>query len=356
MEIPARIEQAVNDAVAEQLGKELGERGLLLAADRLAAAQADAAELGARLLACVIDSCYPITERGGQSLVLEFESEAEAARVEAALAFGAATASVLTPGPRDALLLCAMFNLATGLIDGVCDGDAATGGQLLRLLQRRDLAGAAEGRRSRGWLRAELPPPLLADPAVAFAADLLEAFFEAVHAVYPDDLRLPLRRRLGVQLEAALEAERQSVEWSAGPTSRERLIECSRLTSVIPFQIMEALAGGDQARTEPTAGTLLGEAMWRIDDLVDLCQDARSGALNGVLLAATEEPWQPGERDPCAVLERLLASTDIACAAARAAENLLAGLQLASGDRGAPQDRLRNRSFLYFSQRYAGIA
>ena len=112
---------------------------------------------------------------------------------------------------------------------------------------------------------------------------------------------------------------------------------------MLPFQIIEALAAGDYASAEPTAGTQLGEAMWRIDDLVDLPQDARSGSLNGVLLAAAP----PGEPDLHVALERLLASTDVARAAAEAAAKLEAGLQRAGGQ-AAP--------FLSFIQRYAGIS
>ena len=223
-----------------------------------------------------------------------------------------------------------MFNLGIGLVDGLCDEDAETGGALLELVQGSDLAKAAEEPRARGWLRSTLPPVLAEDPTVAFTVDIIEAFFETLHAVYPDEAWLQQRRGVGSQLGAALEAERQSVIRSSDQTAREQLIECSRLTSVLPFQIIETLAGGDHARpTEPTAGTQLGEAMWLIDDLVDLCQDARSGSLNGVLLAATTGAGRPGERDVLAALERLLDSTDIACAAADAAEKLLAGLQLA---------------------------
>ena len=138
----------------------------------------------------------------------------------------------------------------------------------------------------------------------------------------------------------------------ADATAREQLIECSRLTSVLPFQIIETLAGGADAPPSRRAGTLLGEAMWRIDDLVDLCDDARSGALNGVLLAATPDAGVRSGRDLSAALERLLASTDIACAAAEAAERLLAGLQRCGGDAADDHGRL----FLYFVQRYAGIA
>jgi hypothetical protein len=116
---------------------------------------------------------------------------------------------------------------------------------------------------------------------------------------------------------------------------------------VLPFQIIETLASGDHAPAEPSAGTLLGEAMWRIDDLVDLCQDARSGSVNGVLLAAATVADPPGGWDLVTALERLLTSREIARIAAEAAERLVAGL-LRGGGGTTP--------FLYFIQRYAGIA
>lgn len=352
MEIPARIEQAVGDSVTRHLETELGDRGLLLTAEGLAAAEAEAARRGARLLTSVIDQCYPTSRHESRALAVEFESERAAARLGAALAFGAMTARVLVSGERELAgsveLLCAIFNLGIGLVDGVCDEDAETGGALLELVQRQDLAQAAEAPRGRGWLRATLSPALAADWTVAFTVDVIEAFFETLHAAYPGEAWSRLRRGVGTQLDAALGAERESVIRSAGQRAPERLLECSRLTSVIPFQIIEALACGDGAPTEPSAGTQLGEAVWRIDDLVDLCQDARSGSLNGVLLAATTGA---GERDLLAALEHLVGSTDIACAATEAAERLLAGLQLA----GAPEDYPRT-AFLHFIQRYAGIA
>jgi hypothetical protein len=351
VEIPARIEQSVSDAVTHHLKTELGDRGLLLTADGLAAAEAEAAHRGANLRMWVMHQCYPMTCQG--SGAFEFESEHTAARLDAALAFGAVTARVLAKRGVECFagsvgLLCAMFNLGIGLVDGLCDDDVETGGALLELVQGSDLAEAAEAPRARGWLRSTVPPALVEDPTVAFTVDIIEAFFATLHAVYPEDGWWQRRRRVGTQLGAALEAERQSVLRSADQTAREELIECSRRTSVLPFQIIETLAGGDHA-TGPTAGTRLGEAMWRIDDLVDLCQDARRGSLNGLLLAAATGAGRPGERDLLAALQRLLDSTDIACAAADAAEKLRAGLQLAGDDH---QD---TPLFLHFIQRYAGI-
>jgi hypothetical protein len=349
VEIPTHIEQAVSETVTRRLESALGDRGLLLSIDELTAAEAAAAQQGSRLLAVVIDRCYPEHRRAGATF--EFDSDRAAARLAAALEFGAVTARVLARGELGGSveLLCAIFNLGIGLVDGICDEDAETGGALLELVQEQDLVQAAEGPRPRGWLGDTLPPTLAEDHTVAFTVDIIEVFFETLHAVYPDDAWLHLRRRIGAQLCTALDAERESVTGAAGLSGLERLIESSRLTSVLPFQIIEALAGGDRAHMEPTAGTLLGEAMWWIDDLVDLCQDARSGALNGVLLTATQGAG-------AAALERLLDSTEVARASEQAAESLLAGLQVAGDGSGPTHAQPSSKTFLYFIQRYAGIS
>lgn len=361
--IPERVERAIASAVVHHLEVELGDRGLLLAADRQSSVAAEEAQRGKRLLTRVVRLCYPTAGRSGEDLVIEFESEATAERLTGALAFGAATATVLAPAERDPLppaesveLLCAVFTLGIGLVDGVCDADPEAGAWLLRLVQERDLAEAAQERRPRGWLRTVLPAALGPDPTIAFTVEIIEAFFETLHAVYPGDAWSSLRCGVGGQLDAALDAERRSVEWSVDQPTRDRLIECSRLTSVLPFEIVDSLAGGAYPLTMAAAGTLLGEAMWRIDDLVDLCQDACSGALNGILLAHCEEhERRDRDREPVRALERVLASTDIARAAADAAESLSAGLQLAGGDHPTADGPLRAAQFLSFIQRYAGL-
>lgn len=363
MVIPESLEQAVGSAVAHHLGVELSERGLLLAPDRQAAAAADGVRRGKRLLTRVVHQCYPIAQHAGEDVVVEYDSEAAAERVTGALAFGAATAAVLASAERDGEppgdsveLLCAVFTLGVGLVDGLCDGDAGTGVRVLGLVQEGNLADAAKVRPLRGWLRGDLPTGLSQDPTVAFTIDVVEAFFETLHAVYPGDAWLPLRGDVGRQLDAALDAERRSVHWSVEHFPRERLIECSRLTSVLPFEIVHTLSRGAHPTTEPAAGTLLGEAMWRIDDLVDLCQDARSGALNSVLLAHSEAGGaDDGDPGPVPALERLLASPDIAREAARAAESLSAGLRSVRGDPTTADRRVAAERFLSFIQRYAGI-
>lgn len=358
VEIPARIEQAVTEAVERELEAALRSRGLVLPADRLAAAESEATQIGAHLLAEVIRRCYPSGGGVDGELTVEVDGDRVAARLGAALAFGAVSAQLLGPptpeGPGGPVeLLCAIFNLGIGLVDSLCDEDAVAGGTLLELVRLQDLAGAVQEPRDRGWLRVALPPRAAVDHTVSFTIDIIETFFEMLHWVFPGDRWLRRRRDVGVQLGAALEAEHRSVAGTSAATCREQLVEWSRLTSVLPFEIIETLAGGTRSSGEAGTGTLLGEAMWRIDDLVDVCQDARSGSLNSVLLAAAEDAAEPGDGDLAATLERLTASTIVAYTAGEAAEALSAGLEAGAGPvRDHPPEVL----FLSFIQRYAGLA
>jgi hypothetical protein len=348
VDIPGGLCDAIEQAVTDRLATELDTRGLLLTAERFADAEAQAAGDGERLLTSVIHRCYPLSEFDTQILTLEFDSELEASRVRSALAFGAATAALLMSprqpeGCPDSIeLLSAIFNLGIGLIDGVCDEDLDAGLRLLELLELGNVADAAAARqpRPRGWLRVRLPAELESDPTVSFAADVVETFFATLHATYPGDSWMHLRRRVGDQLAAALDAEHSSLASSLPDAVPGQLTQYSYATSVLPFEVVGTLTRGDHA---PRAAQFLGEAMWRIDDLVDLCDDARTGALNAVLLATAGSG-----RD---ALEQLLASGHIARAAAHAAESLLRGIEIADGHVVAGSRDV----FLQFIARYAGI-
>ena len=295
MQIPASLEQEIGGVVASNLERELAGRCLLLAADEVAAAEVEAARLGARLLVAVVDQCYSFIG-GDRSPALAFDSEQTATRLQAALAFGAVTARVLSPSRAHGValrepieLLSAVFNVGIGLIDSVCDEDAVVGRRLLELVAEPDLVTAAECEPARRWLRAMLPRCLERDATIAFTVDIVECFFETLHAAYPGKAKLGLRREVGTQLAAALRAERVSAGGLTSSYTRDRLRECSRLTSVLPFEIIETLVGADDRHGLPTPGALLGEAMWEIDDLVDLCEDASRGALNSLLFK-----WRTG--------------------------------------------------------------
>lgn len=362
VQVPADLERAVEESVVHHLRTELSACGLLLTADALCQAHAEAAQRGKALLAGLTTRCYGIQPQGSAAVSFEFQSEEGRAHIQAALAFGATTAIVLAPfknGGRQDFgrieLLCAIFNLGIGLVDSLCDEDSGTGMILLGGLNGDKLMECAEMPQQRGWLHSALPVALAGIAAVAFAADLIEIFFQELHAVYLGQRSLDQRRSIGKQLTAALRAERDSVCWLPDMVERERSLQSSRMTSVLPLQIIESLACGSITTEERSTGTLLGEALWRVDDLVDLCQDARCGALNSLLLRALhDDRGSVKGHDPVTALERLLGSTDIGEAAAEAAECLVAGLRL--GDGLQPAERGSTiAAFLYFIQTYAGV-
>jgi hypothetical protein len=362
VEVPADIERAVEESVVQHLQTQLAARGLLLTSDALLQANAEATRRGEALLAEFVGRCYGIQPRSDVAVSLQFQSEESRAHIHAALAFGAISAVLLTPvksGTKQdsgrTELLCAIFNLGIGLVDGLCDEDAGIGMTLLDLLGGDKLMRCAEEPWHRGWLRMALPATPAKIAAVALAADLIECFFEELHAAYPGERSVDRRRNIGRQLAAALVAERDSIGWSPKIVEREQSLRSSRLTSVLPIQIIETLARGGIVVDERSAGTLLGEALWRIDDLVDLCQDARTGALNSVLLRALDGAQRSGEvYDPMAALKRLQGSTHIAEVAAEAAQCLSAGLQFRDG-RWAAHARGAIPIFVHFIQTYAGV-
>jgi hypothetical protein len=349
LKIPRHLENAIDNAVTRHLETEFRDRDLLLGSAELTSAKRKTAALGRRLMTRLLNQCYPEAD----GLAVEFERTGDIPRIGAALAFGAVVSRVLQSGvdyPSGSgsvvEFLCGTFNLAVGLIDGVCDADAVAGERLLGHFRDADLIGAADGRRGPGWLHAHMPLSLAADDGVAFAVSVTEAFFENFHNIFAEEA--DVRRVVGRQLAYALEAEAASVCRPFTALSARRRVECSRATSVMPFEIIETMTTAGRVAATPSAATLLGEAMWRIDDLVDLTDDARSGALNAVLLTAFQ---RRGGHDGYVVVDvqAVLDSSGIASAAAEAADRLRDGLRLAgvSGD--------DQHAFLQFVERYAGI-
>jgi hypothetical protein len=342
------LESEIDVTVTRHLETQLGARGLLLSSADLTLAESTTGALGRRLTTRLLQQCYP----DAVGLTVEFERTGDITRIGAALAFGAVTSRVLArtdgrpPGSLRTEYVCAIFNLAIGLVDGICDGDVDTGTQLLANIFDADLIEAAVRRRDRGWLHAALPDFLASDDAVAFTASVTEAFYDSLHDLYAD--QPVVRRIVGEQLAEALKAETDSVRDPFTALSPERRVECSRTTSVLPFNIIDTITTARPAVVVPSTATMLGEAIWRIDDLVDIVDDARSGALNGVLLEACR---RRGRHDGYDItdLSEVLGPTGIASAAAEAADRLHDGLGFGTT---APDDRL---AYLGFVQRYAGI-
>lgn len=297
-------------AVRDALHAEFLAHGLL-------SADTDVLALAPDLLARALALCFPEYDLAGQDVDVVFEHTEERARMEQALLFGWVTADVVAPAATDdrSRVLCALFNLGIGMIDGACDADPHRAAELLEYLGVLDVESAVNGPWQEGGMLASLPPNAAADPTIAFTARVIDAFYSLLHATHP----LSLRTRVGRLLAGALAAERRSVARS--PAKPDELLEASRSTSVLPFVIIATLVHGDL-----DAATHLGEAMWRIDDLVDLEVDAQSGALNSLLIGGTPDR---------AMIESV---------AREAAQHLRAGLGTTNG-----------RHFLTFVHRYARV-
>lgn len=298
--VPPGLRLRIDDAVHQHLAAELGRRQLLLPRAVDDAATARALAHGAHLL-----------RRLAGDAVVVVDDERTRERIHLGLAFGAVTGTLLasTEPPPQTQLLCAVFNLGIGLIDGLCDGSRPAGLAVLGAVEAADLRWGAR----QGWppaaVRRALPPRLGADVAVAFAARLVETFVELLHAVHPGGPGLPVRERVGERLEDALAAERTSVDRGGidpSASSAEitaRLHDCSRATSVLPFQIIELIVGGEpgaDAGRNPgrSPGIAIGEAMWRIDDLVDLADDAAAGCVNSLLVCCPTTGWRRARPGP----------------------------------------------------------
>ena len=269
------------------------------------------------LLQRVIALSFPEHDLTSQHVEVVFDSTEERTRIEQALLFGWVTADVLSPRGTDdrSHLLCAVFNLLIGMIDSFCDTASHNGDALLKSLRTFDAEATAIDLLQEGRMLASLPPAPAVDPTITFIARLIDAFYSVLHETHTASVR----RDVGRLLARALAAEQRSVAASsAGPGE---LLEISRNTSVLPFLIMATLVQGDTI-----AATHLGEAMWRIDDLIDFHLDAQCGALNSLFIRKTPD------------------CDDIKAVAREAADHLRAGLGTADG-----------RHFLRFVHRCAGV-
>lgn len=353
MDIPQELRTAIVGLVQDSLRAKLDARGLLLTEASVSTATAETERSGKALLRDLLNQLYPAARPGAATSTIEFGTPEVAQRIERALSFGAVTSRLLARGgePDVSLdLLCGTFNLGVGLVDGICDSSPVVGRRLLQHIQTADVLAAARGQQTEGGVLAGLPAPLASDPTVAFAGRVIDGFFEQLHSRHPDGQNDQMRRTVGSLMARALKAESQSICGTPAAADTVQLVESSRGTSVLPFQIIEHLSTAGAELPPKTAGTLVGEAMWKIDDLVDLVEDAATGSLNAVLLPTARQRSVDSRRGGLATV---LTSGIIPRTAAQAVQSLEAGVSAASGmgTVGGARD-----AFLLFVQRYAGIA
>jgi hypothetical protein len=202
------------------------------------------------------------------------------------VAFGAGYAGVLlalVPGrlsQHSAVRgLSALFNLGIVLVDTIMD-DPERFGRFEAIFRPTDLKARLAG------VKPSSAPSTSATSEMSVLGQLIDAFFEGVQRLAAGSEPSCLTA-LGSALSAAYAGQLRSI----GAVRDEAAV---RAKSVAPFLVAPSLIGLAQSDEDPrqliAIGTHVGEAFWRIDDLVDFCQDQHRGDPNILALRASSCP------------------------------------------------------------------
>jgi hypothetical protein len=175
------------------------------------------------------------------------------------------------------------------------------------------------------------------EPEIRLLLQTIAAVYERLYALADDSPNGAFSKTASL-IAAAYAAETQSAACAMLPPSRR--LEISRAKSVLPFAIIDAIGAfrrsddGDALRHEMTND--IGTIFWLTDDLVDVVGDARSGALNSLLVHAAGKDTL----SVAANLARLLEG-DVIAETARTIRDLLARLRTTVREHNqGPDDRL----------------
>jgi hypothetical protein len=214
----------------------------------------------------------------------------------------------LCPGKATAVAeACSIFNTGVSLADVVIDTDPDQRERMIDVLNehRSGLNPPASGQE---------PNIQRQTSETSVVSGLAAAFFE----------RLPQLRgesapetTLMSWIERAREAEAQSVSDLRELTPTE-LLEVSRTKSVAPVQVLyhvarsaiDPAADNDDLQTAEQVVTGLAEAMWLFDDLCDVLDDLRRGALNALTVRTVGSHPPGGDPEKARSILQCLLSTD----------------------------------------------
>jgi hypothetical protein len=209
---------------------------------------------------------------------------------------------------------CALFNLGVSTLDLVHDEHPRLASELAKYFDASALREIASERSARqDWAASNLGK---ASPEVDFLLGIVLRFFEELEPLIDD---VQVRHRLGALLTVAYRSELMSLNPKG---NRRHLLETARRKSVRPFELMAAVAslrgkrGPDRLRVRDL-GSAVGEVFAEVDDLMDVVVDSRTGAINGLLVAADDTVGEPYGGRPFGVLESILVKKRLEASAAR---------------------------------------
>jgi hypothetical protein len=230
-------------------------------------------------------------------------------RIPVTVDFGFRQASVLqsligaaTQWEREAAVLGGAFNLAITLIDYLVD-ELGLGTRVFGLLSKQMVYGMFSAPRQAQQKLAEtanggasLPEQFL----FGLLAYCCASGFQLVSKTGNQDAWEDLGRIVGQLLIA--EAEVASVTWPTRAEAR-RLLPSVEAKSCLPSvatlhiaRLAYSAAASKLSDEMLAAATQLGNVVWRIDDLVDLLKDLRTGTPNSVLLGLADRLADEGRR------------------------------------------------------------
>jgi len=218
--------------------------------------------------------------------------------------------------------LCALFNVGIAAFDQVCDGTPESGKRLFATLTADDLDRLGRGS---GFGELHRLANRTLDGDVQYVLGRVAGFFKTLSSC---TFATPqFRHRLTELLLAAYLAEGRGFAPEYGARSRAALHRARREATELPFHIIAAIAAADGGRSQrhlaAESAALLGGAVALLDDACDVADDARSCALNAILLDAAPDPAVLAtQADRLRTLARADANGYVLAAARRAAGTL----------------------------------
>ncbi len=215
------------------------------------------------------------------------------------------------PCQAEAAELGAVLILGTAAVDQLLDGSRRRRDALLAVLNRDLLAAAAE--RDTGQRALAEASLTAADPGVRYVLALVSAFFQRLqHCSLAEDWY----QRICDLLRQAYDAELRTISARPPEPPGDGILQAHLSARVLPLQVISAIQCGLRGHACAESGhdkctraaQLLGEVIAAVDDLADLCADARTGAVNSLLAQSAGPGLAAEQRSPSRALIGVLSS------------------------------------------------
>jgi hypothetical protein len=215
------------------------------------------------------------------------------------------------PCQPEAAELGAVLILGTAAVDQLFDASPRRRDALLTVLSRDLLIAAAD--RSTGQRALTEASRAAPDADIRYVLGLVSAFFLRLTRCDLDEVWY---QRICDLLLQAYDAELRTLASRPPGRLSAEILQAHLSARVLPFRVISAIqcglcrhaCGGSDQGSCARAAQLLGEAVAAVDDLADLCADARRGAANSLLTLSGDPDRAAGLQAPSRALVGVLSS------------------------------------------------